>query len=342
MTDTENSADREWIAGLRRRGRAANRRPPRSQPAAQTDKPCTAFPNDCSAAIPNDSCAAIPIARSFGEIVRDKRLIGGLSRKKLAALSGVSEEAIRLIEEGRTAKPSGRTVLALIDVPDLALEYKDCPPHIQRLGTLGDSDAFQRYQLRELHYSCARTTYQELLKSWDTLPEPTLSDAREWIGKRLAEIEYWYEIRTGQRQAQNESLGRQVQMKRLAAELTRLQLAELSGLSECTIKLIEKGKTQPRESTLLRLLTTKELGLLLTELPEADSRRVQSYYWAKVGAYATTLSLPEMEGKEEGEKELEREEERDETEPNQCDGIEQGNDRCTQSSWCDCDPSQTT
>ncbi len=286
MTDTENSADREWMAGLRRRGRAANRRPPRIQPAAQTDKPCAAIPNDSCAAIPNDSCAAIPNdscaatpkARSFGEIVRDKRLIGGLSRKQLAALSGVSEEAIRLIEEGRTVKPSERTVLALIDVPDLALEYKDCPPHIQRLGTLGGSDAFQRYQLRELHYSCARTTYQELLKSWDTLPEPTLSDAREWIGKRLAEIEYWYEIRTGQRQAQNESLGRQVQMKRLAAELTRLQLAELSGLSECTIKLIEKGKTQPTERTLLLLLRAKKLGLLLTDLPEPDLRRMRKYF----------------------------------------------------------------
>ena len=286
MTDTNNSADAAWMDEIGQRGRAANRRPPRSQPAAQTDKPCTAFPNDCSAAIPNDSCAAIPndscaaipIARSFGEIVRDKRLIGGLSRKKLAALSGVSEEAIRLIEEGRTAKPSGRTVLALIDVPDLALEYKDCPPHIQRLGTLGDSDAFQRYQLRELHYSCARTTYQELLKSWDTLPEPTLSDAREWIGKRLAEIAYWYENKTGQRQAQNESLGRQVESRRVAAALTRLQLAELSGLSECTIKLIEKGKTQPTERTLLLLLRAKKLGLLLTDLPEPDLRRMRKYF----------------------------------------------------------------
>ncbi len=131
-----------------------------------------------------------------------------------------------------------------------------------------------------------------------------------------------------------EPLGERLRVKRVIAGLSRSGLAKHSGLSECTIKLIEKGKTRPTERTLLRLLTTKELGLLLTELPETDSRRVQSYYWAKVGAYATTLSLPEMEGK--------REEERDETEPNQCDGIEQGNDRCTQSSWCDCDPSQTT
>ena len=130
-----------------------------------------------------------------------------------------------------------------------------------------------------------------------------------------------------------EPLGERLRVKRVIAGLSRSGLAKRAGLSECTIKLIEKGKTRPTESTLLRLLTTKELGLQLTELPETDSRRVQSYYWAKVGAYATTLSLPEMEGKMEGEME--------EAEPNQCDGIEQGNDRCTQSSWCDCDPGTT-
>ena len=131
-----------------------------------------------------------------------------------------------------------------------------------------------------------------------------------------------------------EPLGERLRVKRVIAGLSRSGLAKRAGLSECTIKLIEKGKTRPTESTLLRLLTTKELGLQLTELPETDSRRVQSYYWAKVGAYATTLSLPEMEGK--------REEEREEAEPNQCDGIEQGNDRCKQSRWCDCDPSRTS
>ncbi len=135
-------------------------------------------------------------------------------------------------------------------------------------------------------------------------------------------------------------LGERLRVKRVVAGLSRSGLAKHSGLSECTIKLIEKGKTQPRESTLLLLLSTKELGLLLTELPETDSRRVQNYYWAKVRTYEAPLSLPEMEGKEEGEKEKEKE--RDETEPKQCDGIEQGNDRCTQSSWCDCDPSRTS
>ena len=85
-------------------------------------------------------------------------------------------------------------------------------------------------------------------------------------------------------------LGERLWVKRVIAGLSRSGLAKHSGLSECTIKLIEKGKTQPRESTLLRLLTTKELGLLLTELPEADSRRVQSYYWAKLRAFDSLRS----------------------------------------------------
>ena len=129
-------------------------------------------------------------------------------------------------------------------------------------------------------------------------------------------------------------LGERLRVKRVIAGLSRSGLAKHSGLSECTIKLIEKGKTRPTERTLLRLLTTKELGLLISELPETDFHRVQNCYWALLRGYETPQSLPErVERKEEGE--------RDETEPKQCDGIEQRNDRCTQSSWCDCDPSRT-
>ena len=76
-------------------------------------------------------------------------------------------------------------------------------------------------------------------------------------------------------------LGERLRVKRVIAGLSRSGLAKHSGLSECTIKLIEKGKTQPRESTLLRLLTTKELGLLLTDLPEPDLRRMRKYFRKK-------------------------------------------------------------
>ena len=78
-----------------------------------------------------------------------------------------------------------------------------------------------------------------------------------------------------------EPLGERLRVKRVIAGLSRLKLAKRAGLSECTIKLIEKGKTRPTESTLLRLLTTKELGLLLTDLPEPDLRRMRKYFRKK-------------------------------------------------------------
>ena len=54
-----------------------------------------------------------------------------------------------------------------------------------------------------------------------------------------------------------EPLGERLRVKRVIAGLSRSGLAKRAGLSECTIKLIEKGKTRPTERTLLRLLTTK-------------------------------------------------------------------------------------
>ncbi len=176
MTDTKNSADREWGADLRRRGRFGKRK------AYRTDEATPSDPLDD----PDD-------VRRFGARVRAKRELAGLSRRKLATMADVSEATIRLIEEGRTAKPSGRTVLALIDVPDLALEYKDCPPHIQPLGTLGSGDAFHRYQLTRHWYGSVHTAYENLLIYLETQPEPSLSDARAWLAKRLAAIEAHYD-----------------------------------------------------------------------------------------------------------------------------------------------------
>lgn len=73
-------------------------------------------------------------------------------------------------------------------------------------------------------------------------------------------------------------LGERLRVKRVVAGLSRLVLARLAGLSEATIKFLEKGKTRPTERTLLRLLRTKELGLCLTDLPEPDWRRMQKYF----------------------------------------------------------------
>ena len=165
MTDTENSADREFMDELDRRSRFGKRR---------------------TRQLAND-------ARSFGELLRRKRELGLLTRRQLAEKSGLSVATITLIEEGRSVRPSAKTVLALLDVPDLALDFKDCPPHIQPLGTLGSGDAFHRYQLTRHWYASVHTAYENLLKYLETQPELSLSDARAWLAKRLAAIEAHYD-----------------------------------------------------------------------------------------------------------------------------------------------------
>ena len=165
MTDTENSADREFMDELDRRSRFGNR---------------------STRQLAND-------ARSFGELLRRKRELGLLSRKQLAEKSGLSVATIKLIEEGKSVMPSVKTVLALLDVPDLALDFKDCPPHIQPLGALGSGDAFHRYQLSRHWYASVHTAYENLLKYLETQPEPSLSDARAWLAKRLEAIEAHYD-----------------------------------------------------------------------------------------------------------------------------------------------------
>ena len=78
-----------------------------------------------------------------------------------------------------------------------------------------------------------------------------------------------------------EPLGERLRVKRVVAGLSRSGLAKRAGLSECTIKLIEKGRTHPTDRSLLRLLHAKKLGLLLTDLPEPDLRRMRKYFRKK-------------------------------------------------------------
>ena len=172
MTDTENSADREFVDEIDRRGRFGKRK------AYRTDEATPSDPLDD----PDD-------VRRFGARVRAKRELAGLSRRKLATMADVSEATIRLIEEGKTAEPTAQTVLALIVVPDLGLNFTDCPPHIRRLGKLGGEDGFQRYQLTGIWYSGARDTYEALLSFLETQPAPSPSEVRALIAKRLATIE---------------------------------------------------------------------------------------------------------------------------------------------------------
>ncbi len=80
-----------------------------------------------------------------------------------------------------------------------------------------------------------------------------------------------------------ESLGERLRMKRVVAGLSRLALARLAGLSEATIKFIEKGRTKtPSEDSLLRLLRTKELRLCMTDLPASDFLRLRKYFLTEV------------------------------------------------------------
>ncbi|MBL9043146.1 MAG: helix-turn-helix transcriptional regulator [Myxococcales bacterium] len=72
-------------------------------------------------------------------------------------------------------------------------------------------------------------------------------------------------------------ISERLKFRRVTAGLSRQKLADLSGLSECTVKFIETGRTRPKASTLLRLLKTRELGLLLSDLPEHIAAQVQPF-----------------------------------------------------------------
>ena len=58
-----------------------------------------------------------------------------------------------------------------------------------------------------------------------------------------------------------------LRQRRAEASLTQERLAELAGLSTGTIKGVEAGTATPTRSTLLRLLSVKELNLQPSELP---------------------------------------------------------------------------
>jgi transcriptional regulator with XRE-family HTH domain len=55
--------------------------------------------------------------------------------------------------------------------------------------------------------------------------------------------------------------GRELMERRRKAQLTRVALARITGLSEATLKLIEKGHSRPTRNTLMRLLVVKKLQL---------------------------------------------------------------------------------
>ncbi len=60
---------------------------------------------------------------------------------------------------------------------------------------------------------------------------------------------------------------RRLKGRRLAANLSRQSLAELTQRSQATIKLIEKGGTKPTVSTIAHFLQVTKLGLTLDDVP---------------------------------------------------------------------------
>lgn len=88
------------------------------------------------------------------------------------------------------------------------------------------------------------------------------------------------------------SFGRALKTRRISAQLSRLKLGQLTGLSEATIKFLETGRIdKPSMRTLLKLLRTSELGLTLTDLPEPLARSVVPYL---------RLDFPQPETKDAG------------------------------------------
>ena len=67
--------------------------------------------------------------------------------------------------------------------------------------------------------------------------------------------------------ASRRGLAKLLRQRRAEASLTQERLAELAGLSTGTIKGVEAGTATPTRSTLLRLLSVKELNLQPSELP---------------------------------------------------------------------------
>lgn len=68
--------------------------------------------------------------------------------------------------------------------------------------------------------------------------------------------------------------GARLKDRRILAALSRREVAEKSGLSECSIKFIESARTRPRLATLLALMRISELDLQLEDLPSMCRARV--------------------------------------------------------------------
>ena len=95
---------------------------------------------------------------AFGKRLKRNRQAAGLSRYRLARLSGLSEATIKKVERGQVA--SERTLLDLYSVHELGWRRGDFPVSVDHKHR----DEFQRFQLRFLVLRSSEHAYHEVLK----------------------------------------------------------------------------------------------------------------------------------------------------------------------------------
>ncbi len=115
---------------------------------------------------------------AFGKRLKRNRQAAGLSRYRLARLSGLSEATIKKVERGQVA--SERTLLDLYSVHELGWRRGDFPVSVDHKHL----DEFQRFQLR------SENAYHEVLK-WAGIQTQTaeIRALDEWAKQKLSVVE---------------------------------------------------------------------------------------------------------------------------------------------------------
>jgi len=121
---------------------------------------------------------------AFGKRLKRNRQAAGLSRYRLARLSGLSEATIKKVERGQVA--SERTLLDLYSVHELGWRRGDFPVSVDHKSL----DEFQRYQLRYLILRSSESAYHNVLK-WAGIQTQTaeIRALDEWAKQKLGIVE---------------------------------------------------------------------------------------------------------------------------------------------------------
>ena len=121
---------------------------------------------------------------AFGKRLKRNRQAAGLSRYRLARLSGLSEATIKKVERGQVA--SERTLLDLYSVHELGWRRGDFPVSVDHKYLY----EFQRYQLRYLILRSSENAYHKVLK-WAGIQTQTaeIRALDEWAKQKLRVVE---------------------------------------------------------------------------------------------------------------------------------------------------------